>query len=255
MEAICKIGRSTKVGLANTTRYIGEKGIGFKSVFKVSDVAWITSGHYSFKFDKKETLGMIAPIWEQFPEPPFCGQTSILLQLSKDYDPEELIAEIKSLDPRLLIFLRKLRQVNLMVLEKSEIWRSTLRRHDVPFGNDGDHLIELWNNAECSSLKSIIFPVNRLPPDPKRPGSSQSEILLAFPIAEGGDPWIESQKVYAFLPVRDYGFKVRAVPAILAKILLTVSSFCFKLTFYLLRVARISTIRRLGTRNWLKQSR
>jgi hypothetical protein len=115
VEAICKIGRSTKAGLGAVTRYIGEKGIGFKSVFKVADVVWISSGHYSFKFDKKETLGMIAPIWEKFPEGEnlLPGYTSILLQLSDDYNPEELVAEIKSLDPRLLIFLRNLRQINV----------------------------------------------------------------------------------------------------------------------------------------------
>jgi len=109
VESICKIGRSTKTGLGNATRYIGKKEIGFKSVFKVSQVVWICSGYYSFKFDKNEKLGMIAPIWTDFPGRRLAGYTSILLQLSKDYGPRQLITEIQSLDPRLLIFLRQLR--------------------------------------------------------------------------------------------------------------------------------------------------
>ncbi|KAM5385312.1 hypothetical protein ACJZ2D_000953 [Fusarium nematophilum] len=38
VRAICKIGESTKAGLGRSARYIGEKGIGFKSVFKVASV-------------------------------------------------------------------------------------------------------------------------------------------------------------------------------------------------------------------------
>lgn len=198
---------------------------------------------------------MIAPIWEQFPEPSLPGYTSILLQFSRDYDPEELIAEIKSLDPRILIFLRKLRHVNLTVFDKrSNIWRSTLRRHDVPFGNDGDNIINLWHNAECSSLKNINFLVEGLLPDPKRPSTTQSEILLAFPIAQDGEPWITSQKVYAFLPVRDYGFKVRAPRIIWIHPWLTVHSFYSKPTFYLLQAVKTSILLRLGTGDCVTQS-
>jgi hypothetical protein len=211
VEAICKIGRSTKTGLSNTTRYIGEKGIGFKSIFKVSDVAWINSGHYAFKFDKYEKLGMIAPIWEHFPEPPSAGYTSILLKLSDDYDPGELIAEIRSLDPRLLIFLRKLKQVNVMIYEKDgRVWRNTLGRHDVPADKDGQQIINLDQNAAFSSFKITRFLVDPVQPDPKRLGCAQSEILLAFPFNQSGEPQIEPQSVYAFLPIRNYGFKVRA---------------------------------------------
>jgi hypothetical protein len=54
IEASCRVGQSTKKGGDNATRYVGEKGIGFKSVFKAADIVWIKSGHYSFKFDKSQ---------------------------------------------------------------------------------------------------------------------------------------------------------------------------------------------------------
>jgi hypothetical protein len=141
-EAICKIGRSTKTGLDKSTRYIGEKGIGFKSVFKVADIVWIVSGHYSFKFGKYAKLGMITPIWEAFPQPRLAGYTSMHMQLAQGYDTSELLSDLKSLDTRMLIFLRKLRQVNLTVHEKTgKIWRSTLGRHDIQATNMGEQMI------------------------------------------------------------------------------------------------------------------
>ncbi|EMT62837.1 hypothetical protein FOC4_h10017656, partial [Fusarium odoratissimum] len=48
-------------------RYIGEKGIGFKSVFKAADVVKIASGYYEFRFDRRESLGMVLPIASPFP--------------------------------------------------------------------------------------------------------------------------------------------------------------------------------------------
>lgn len=44
--------------------FIGKKGIGFKSVFKVSDTPHIFSGDFSFKFDtQSEELSYIMPVW------------------------------------------------------------------------------------------------------------------------------------------------------------------------------------------------
>jgi hypothetical protein len=212
VEAICKIGRSTKASLGNTTRYIGEKGIGFKSVFKVADVVSISSGHYSFKFDKKETLGMIAPIWDEFPDFRLPNNTSVLLQLSADYDTGELEDELKSLDPRLLMFLRKLKQINVTSYGKfGKMWRTSLGRHDAAPSLEGASRVNLHHNAAFSSFEVIRFPVYNMPEDPKRLGCTASEILLAFPVSPSGEPWIAPQKVYAFLPIRDHGFKVGTV--------------------------------------------
>ncbi|KAK4991259.1 hypothetical protein LTR66_006591, partial [Elasticomyces elasticus] len=47
VESICRIGNSTKKVQEKQKGYIGEKGIGFKSVFKVADLVWITSGYYA----------------------------------------------------------------------------------------------------------------------------------------------------------------------------------------------------------------
>ena len=63
VRALCQVGKSSK---ARKAGYIGEKGIGFKSVFKVSDAPEIHSNGYHFKFDrtsKDYLLGYVVPTW------------------------------------------------------------------------------------------------------------------------------------------------------------------------------------------------
>lgn len=43
LRAVCTVGRSTKKVENNRKGYIGEKGIGFKSVFQVADIVWVKS--------------------------------------------------------------------------------------------------------------------------------------------------------------------------------------------------------------------
>ena len=62
VRSIYRIGRSTKKIEGSQKGYIGEKGIEFKSVFKVADEVWISSGALKFKLDKKKPLGIIAPV-------------------------------------------------------------------------------------------------------------------------------------------------------------------------------------------------
>lgn len=51
VRSVCDLGASTKLSSSNS---IGRKGIGFKSVFMVSDRPQILSGNWSFKFDTQK---------------------------------------------------------------------------------------------------------------------------------------------------------------------------------------------------------
>src|SRR5213075_1003116 len=53
VAAICNVGKSTKYGVYG---YIGEKGIGFKSVFKIARRVHVQSEPYSFAFDYDQDL-------------------------------------------------------------------------------------------------------------------------------------------------------------------------------------------------------
>jgi hypothetical protein len=207
VNGICSIGQGTKGN--DPTNYIGEKGVGFKSVFKVADVIWISSGAYSFKLDKRERLGMIAPIWAEFPQKALPGQTSFYLQLSADYKEGELIQELCSFDSRMLIFLRKLRDVNIRVTQKDRtVWKNSLKRTDGQVNNN--KLTTLQQNEKLTRYVVYRTTADNLPFESKRIGCSKSEILLAFPIAfQETEPEWKFQQVYSFLPIRDYGFTVR----------------------------------------------
>ncbi|KAF2797554.1 hypothetical protein K505DRAFT_298205 [Melanomma pulvis-pyrius CBS 109.77] len=204
VEALCRVGRSTKSKSGNQ---IGEKGIGFKSVFKIADVVSISSGYYSFKFDKRTSnLGMITPEWEEFPEP-HSRFTSIMLQISKDYDQEELIQEMKTMDPRYLMFLKRLQKIYIVISKPDvPVWKTTLSRAEEK-ENDGRHRITLGHGDRQMPYLVCKHIAKSLPPEPKRNRGSESPILLAFPITNTQEAIIEPQQVYAFLPIRDYGFK------------------------------------------------
>ena len=82
----------------------GEKGIGFKAVFQVSDRPEIHSNGYHFRFDKGKhgAFGTVIPEWIEGADE--SAGTSIILPLRKDYRlPPDFL---KSLQPELLLFLR-----------------------------------------------------------------------------------------------------------------------------------------------------
>ncbi|KAF8849225.1 hypothetical protein BDZ45DRAFT_240473 [Acephala macrosclerotiorum] len=209
VEALCRVGQSTKKGFKGgdpSTRYVGEKGIGFKSVFKAADVVWISSGNYSFKFDKSKQLGMIAPIWDDFPAPVKPGFTSLYLQLSENYNRRGLVQELKALDSRLLIFLRRLRSITVSITERigliHKTWNSTFSSLEM-----GKNLTRLIQNGKVCDYIITRHQVPNMPRESKREGVTSSEIILGFPITEDNQPKRESQQAYAFLPIRDYGFE------------------------------------------------
>jgi len=207
VEALCTIGQSTKAGINKSARYIGEKGIGFKSVFKAADVVWISSGGYSFNFDKRESLGMITPLWTPFPKKTLPGYTSFYMKFSAAYDKEELLKDLNSLDPRMLTFLRRLRTINLTINQNGKPTKRRLCRADELV--DSALIISLAMNDSISRYLVRHHTVKNLPSEEKRPHCHESEILLAFPLAEPqADGMLGSKAVYAFLPIRDYGLPV-----------------------------------------------
>ncbi len=208
VEAICKVGSSTKAGIGHATHYVGEKGIGFKSVFKVADVVYINSRDYSFKFEKNGPLGMIAPIWCDFPANTKSGHTTIFMHLAHDCNKRDLQREIRLIDSRMLIFLRKLRQINIRIETASSVTlsHSLSRLPDEPVRSAS--VVTLQQDSEVFKYLVFKHTAKLLPLEPKREGVQESQILLAFPVTENLEPKLERQQVYAFLPVRDYGLQV-----------------------------------------------
>lgn len=62
VRALCDVGKSTKG--AHRAGYIGQKGIGFKSVFRVSNTPEVHSNGFHIQFDAtSDPIGYILPHW------------------------------------------------------------------------------------------------------------------------------------------------------------------------------------------------
>jgi hypothetical protein len=209
VEAICAISQSTKSGKTSDGEYIGEKGIGFKSVFKAADVVWISSRDFKFKFDKTKFLGMVAPIWTDFPEPTQPGCTSMYLQLSQGYEEETLIHELETFDTNLLIFLRRIEEINIRITYRDEkVWEKKISKIETRQGTDRVAVLHTGESTVQYLIRTHV--ISSLPNERKRPNWPQTKILLAFPTAGFPEqPRLDPQNVYAFLPIKNYGLKVR----------------------------------------------
>lgn len=205
-----RVGQSTKRAVATASGqrgYIGEKGIGFKSVFKVADVVQIASGFYEFKLDRSGPLGMILPILTPFPPADrISGHTQILLHL-KDGVYNHILEDLRSIDSQLLIFLSKLKRIRVATPRPPKAY--------VLYRNYRNDAVK-WETAVISSEGSQVgdgyivkrHELQNLPADSRRKGITSSEIVLAFPTYAGDIPRIDLQNVYAFLPIGNFGFRV-----------------------------------------------
>jgi len=223
VEAICTISRSTKSGKTSDGEFIGEKGIGFKSVFKATDVVWISSREYTFKFDRKEFLGVVTPIWADFPESTQPGYTSIFLQLSESFEEETLVQELLTFDTNILIFLRRIAEINIRVNRQDEqVWEKKIEKTENWQGTDRLTLLKVGEHSLQYLIRSHV--IKDLPKERKRPNWTQTKILLAFPILDFLEqPQFIPQNVCAFLPIRNYGLKVtRPLPLVLLVSCLTI---------------------------------
>ena len=119
ISAICNVGASTKG--KHKQGYAGHKGIGFKSVFMVSNRPEIHSQNYHICFDTgnaDDRMGYIRPIWVNKPEEdlpdPKEWPTCIRLPIKSDARGDRLQQKFENIQARLLLFLNRLRQIEII---------------------------------------------------------------------------------------------------------------------------------------------
>ena len=208
VEAISTVRHSTKSSKNNSHEYTGEKGIGFKSVYRIADEVWISSRQYSFKFDKHQAFGMIAPVWAEFPATVKPNLTSFFLKLAEECDQDDLIKDLKSFDPHLLLFLRRIRKVEIQISEANDCqWSQSLYKTT---DSGQKYTITTLSSADTQQqFVTFEHTVLDLPPESRRSGISSSALTFAIPMgASQGDLLPGRQKVYALLPISDYGLRV-----------------------------------------------
>lgn len=211
VDAICSLSESSKSQPGRQREHIGEKGIGFKSVFAVANVVIIRSGYYSFKFinDKSEPLAMIVPHWVEYQENEAVANTSIFLQLSADFSPKSLIKKLKSMNPAFLMFLKNLQEMKIQLKVEKITQQWVWKRDD--FGPEVHGLapVTVYRGQEYIKYVVLRKKVSDLPYDDRRIGITETDLMLVFPIhSSSSDTENTPSYVHAFLPIRNYGLKV-----------------------------------------------
>uniref|UniRef100_A0A3B3WWM6 HTH OST-type domain-containing protein n=1 Tax=Poecilia mexicana TaxID=48701 RepID=A0A3B3WWM6_9TELE len=179
IRAICDVGRSTKG--KHKYGYI-QKGIGFKSVFKVTDCPEIHSNGFHLHFDRNcGPMGYILPHWTE-EERPLDAQlkdihrhswtTKICLPLrSESHQTRNLFHDVH---PSLLLFLHRLRSIT--IYNQSEKRLVTMTRKDL------SHNVLEVEHTEGTERWLVV----KTTLQPNKP---------------------QKQPVFAYLPLRSFGFR------------------------------------------------
>ncbi|KAJ4901471.1 DNA binding [Raphanus sativus] len=228
IESICSVGRSTKKG--NRKRgYIGEKGIGFKSVFLITSRPYIFSKGYQIRFNEDPcsycSLGYIVPEWvDQHPSPADIQRiygssgsalptTTIILPLKSD-KVKPVKEQLSSVHPEVLLFLSKIKRLsirehcqnpNLSTVNSIGIVSETdfKTRKSIDAESYTIHLSASETNSEkqCSYyMWRQKFPVKHENRVERRTEVEDWVITLAFPFGERLGRGDSSPGIYAFLP-------------------------------------------------------
>lgn len=201
--ALCKVGGTTKT---KAEGYIGEKGIGFKSVFVVSSRPHLFSAGYQFYFqeqpDPEVGVGYIVPYWTQAPPAlaPYRVATHIVLPL-KAGKRDAIAEQLLQIAPETILFLAKLEQLTIHVDDAStlSVVRDAGQRPLVGllYGNE---YMEYW-------VEEMDFPVPSDLLEEKRAGITSRKVTVALPLSDAARAACDGQ-VHAFLPTEvDSGFQ------------------------------------------------
>jgi len=187
VRAISKIGKSTKTD-SGASGFIGEKGIGFKSVFQITSSPHIFSNGFQFKFVEKDPiakLGYIVPYWiEDTPE--IVGihydyTTALLLPL-KHGEFKGVKAELEKFEAETILFLSKLHRLEIRTDDshidiKKEMngQLCTLTTRE----DDAEKIVKFWIEKNSFQRPTALE-------EEKRPKSHhiEREVSVAFPLTE-----------------------------------------------------------------------
>ena len=219
VSQICHTGNSWKRARRG---FVGEKGIGFKSVFQVASRVDIQSNAFSFFFEynaegsSEEKLGIITPLLGEDPIPPNERPlTRMTLTLDGKTPYPDLVADFAAIPDTLLLFLTKIKELKFKIHFPDQ-GRTTCKIFRISAQADGTTCISKFEQGS-NRREKIWYHVVReamegLPDDPARPEINECEGVLAFPIDEHGCPRLHTgYDIYAFLPVCTVGFNVSAL--------------------------------------------
>eukprot|EP00931_Biecheleriopsis_adriatica_P101103 TRINITY_DN76314_c0_g1_i1.p1 TRINITY_DN76314_c0_g1~~TRINITY_DN76314_c0_g1_i1.p1 ORF type:complete len:2066 (+),score=347.49 TRINITY_DN76314_c0_g1_i1:31-6198(+) len=229
VDALCNVNKSTKKARDDAT---GEKGLGFKSVFKYTSCPHVSSNSFRFKFLEKceeHRLGYIIP--HEVPASAFPdydpAETCLFLPAKDANSPQQKARQkelMNGIVPFVLLFLRRLRVIELLQehehqktfthMSRHELGPSEVKIHeritvtDIQSSAGEDQMYQQEYRFLLCSRQVQIPEAGKL--DHRREHCQRTTITLAFPLHrdEGRPcPRQEGQDVFAFLPVRELGLR------------------------------------------------
>ncbi|KAK4173636.1 hypothetical protein QBC36DRAFT_53569 [Triangularia setosa] len=232
LRAICDIGKSSKTA---AQCYIGEKGIGFKSVFMAADRVHVQSGHFCFQFTHRKGdtgMGMITPIWEEAGLSVGDRCTRITLQLQHAKTPEDrerrnqvIHQQLNEIHDTILLFMKKIQEIEIAFYDREKgeadepykvITLSIKRtgagavctKHTLLLGQEGQTEIQYYHVTDHVATGLAKSQGRTYSESEESSGAySRGEVVLAFPMTAISVPVVDNQWLFAFLPVRQMGFK------------------------------------------------
>lgn len=226
VDAICGI-RSTKKPERGTLGYLG---IGFKSVFKITDCPQIFSGPYAFKFDKNywkeehyRALWPIIPIpisLENITETIPPNKTTFILPFRSEKDYNIVKDELNRLSPHLFMFLKRLSKLTIIdeVTGEKKIFEWYVRQIEKLSPTIEVKNVKVIENGKARSfiVFSGIFNVpddvknDRLTQEARRERVVAREVSIAFPLDEKEERLVGVEEIgwvygglYSFLPLEE----------------------------------------------------
>ncbi|KAK8095117.1 uncharacterized protein PG998_014341 [Apiospora kogelbergensis] len=232
LKAICAVGKSSKHGPQG---YIGEKGIGFKSVFMAAYRVHIQSSGLSFSFEHRPNdtgLGMITPEWQDPQDDLREHLSRITLLLHDDGDADKLARQrahireqFAEFHDTILLFLKKLDKIVIVFHDDEEdeakVTKSitfTINRREADRRvltkrtSEGDNTTEDFKYYHVTQhlVNHLAENENRVHTETERANRAYvtSEVTLAFPHTSRHVPMLGDEWVFAFLPLQKTRFKI-----------------------------------------------
>ncbi|CAJ1373276.1 unnamed protein product [Effrenium voratum] len=231
VDSLCSVDSSTKPRLDDGEERIGKKGIGFKSVFKITDTPTIHSNGWHFRFNAKlklenvniKELGYIVP--EAMPAGDMMfpsWRTEIRLPFKPGLGNEErniLQQDFRALDGTLLLNLNKLKRLILEcssdAMDSGSGDYRSLKSEDLcdpqPVSSAEGEV--KWNLVRISDgLVRDWLCVEGAFPFRATERGRLVRMKVSFPLPQGGaDKWLQeelpTQQTFCYLPLRSFGWK------------------------------------------------
>ncbi|CAF1091118.1 unnamed protein product [Rotaria magnacalcarata] len=224
VSAICSLAVSTKT---TEQQHIGEKGVGFKSVFAASNQPMLISHSWKFRFQvsDSDTMSYITPIWVHDEDIPQC----ILNQMSANHQHTHLYLPLKSflsdqffndiskaIDPCILLNMQKLRNLEVVdkrkdksiIIKKQQIslielkTEASIEFEDLTFLELSGRKIQLCTPTGDRTFRVYSCQIN-VPSIFEQRRHPKTSLTIAFPCEY--DYELDTT-VYTGLPVCDIGF-------------------------------------------------